>query len=243
MSFPRELEDRLKLDVFFFQKCVFGAVFLPWWLTSLVCSDFFFANWQLARFGCVVHALATCSHKCLLEKGYIMLYCFLPHLVQDNFSSDWRLHRFCICWARSKFLLSPTGLWCEPRRPKTKYIGQQLWGPSAGKGRKHHEDSIYDVWCKIYGIQFGIFGQWYATHARHHGSRKAIIDASPWSWAFCKRPTGSGYAGTPVGDIYDALILPKDRCDTMIYADGLFLSLWFSCRSPSLHASWKGIQV
>lgn len=96
---------------------------------------------------------------------------------------------------------------------------------------------IYDIWCKIYGIK--ILPYWTMTcgHARHHGSRKAIIDASPWSLAFCKRPTGSGYAGTPEGDVYDALILPKDRCDTMIYADGLLLSLWFSCRSPSLHAS------
>jgi len=58
---------------------------------------------------------------------------------------------------------------------------------------------------------------------------KAIIDASPWSLAFCKRPTGSGYAGTPEGDVYDALILPKDRCDTMIYADGLF---WWMVDSP-----------
>ena len=94
---------------------------------------------------------------------------------------------------------------------------------------------MYDVRCTA--LKFWHIGQWYATHARHHGSRKAIIDASPWSLAFCKRPTGSGYAGTPVGDVYDALILPKDRCDTMIYADGLLLSLWFSCRSPSLHAS------
>lgn len=59
---------------------------------------------------------------------------------------------------------------------------------------------------------------------------KPLIDGSPWAMEFATRPTGNGYTleGSP-SDKFDALILPKDRCDTIVYADGLF---WWAPDSP-----------
>eukprot|EP00435_Cladocopium_sp_Y103_P065640 s112_g27.t1 len=62
------------------------------------------------------------------------------------------------------------------------------------------------------------------------GKVKPLIDGSPWAMEFATRPTGNGYTleGSP-SDKFDALILPKDRCDTIVYADGLF---WWAPDSP-----------
>lgn len=53
--------------------------------------------------------------------------------------------------------------------------------------------------------------------------RKPLIDGTPWAMEFGTRPTDNGYSVSS-GDKFDALILPKDRCDTIVYADGLLPS-------------------
>lgn len=57
---------------------------------------------------------------------------------------------------------------------------------------------------------------------------KPLIDGTPWAMEFGTRPTDNGYSVSS-GDKFDALILPKDRCDTIVYADGLF---WWTTDSP-----------
>lgn len=57
---------------------------------------------------------------------------------------------------------------------------------------------------------------------------KPLVDGTPWAMEFGTRPTGNGYSNGS-GDKFDELILPKDRCDTIVYADGLF---WWTTDSP-----------